>query len=110
MQNKFNPRGIVKWAAFSAVYDPLEFSSRVNQGLFLQDEVSLSEDQIVQINDDLVHASSNQCNVNVTYFDKGIFKTVVGSISSINSECQSFKVDTTLINMSQLVSISVNDE
>lgn len=110
MQNNFKPRGIVKWQAFAAVYDPFDFSSRVNQNVLFQENVELSENQIEQLNLDLLAASQNSLTVDIVFYQEGRFQTVTGIVNSIDPVSQTFKVDSLQLKMSELLEIIYDNE
>lgn len=84
MHNTYVDRGIIKWAPFDALVGHHSMIEELKFRLGKKDKPILSDDQYETLNRELLEASSNHLEINVTYYSNGYFKTTFGYIKKID--------------------------
>lgn len=84
MHNTYVDRGIIKWAPFDALvgYHTILSDMRYRMGKAAQPV--LSDDQLLELNQNLMLAYKLNIEIEVTYFSDGYLKATFGNVKKID--------------------------
>ena len=106
--NKINDRGMIKWQPFDSVTSTKKMTKEIAKSKNKIEMPILSEDQLIQIENNLKEAYYNSNDVTITYYFNGVLIKKNVKIKRLDYVKKQIRLsDNTLLYYKQIVKIKV---